>query len=85
MFGKVYFDSNLCRTNSISLACYAMSVMSNSAIVWIVALQIALSMRLSRQEYWSGLPCPPPGDLPYPEIKLEISCISCIDRQVLYH
>ena len=24
----------------------------------------------SRQEYWSGLPFPPPGDLPYPEIKL---------------
>lgn len=63
MFGKVYFDSNLCRTNSISLACYAMSVMSNSAIVWIVALQIALSMRLSRQEYWSGLPFPSPKTL----------------------
>ena len=85
MFGKVYLDSNLCRTNSISLACYAMSAMSNSAALWIVALQIALSMRLSRQEYWSGLPCPPPGDLPDPEIKLEISCISCIDGQVLYH
>ena len=26
-------------------------------------------MGFSRQEYWSGLPCPPPGDLPYPEIK----------------
>ena len=25
-----------------------------------------LSMRFSRQEYWSGLPCPPPGDLPDP-------------------
>ena len=75
MFGKVYFDSNLCRTNSISLACYAMSVMSNSAIVWIVALQIALSMRLSRQEYWSGLPCPPPGDLPNPGIEHGIPLI----------
>jgi len=69
MFGKVYFDSNLCRTNSISLACYAMSVMSNSAIVWIVALQIALSMGFSRQEYQSGLPCPHPGDLPNPGIR----------------
>ena len=27
-------------------------------------------MGLSRQEYWSGLPCPPPGDLPDPGIEL---------------
>jgi len=27
-------------------------------------------MGFSRQEYWSGLPCPPPGDLPDPGIKL---------------
>ena len=31
--------------------------------------QAPLSMGFSRQEYWSGLPCPPPGDLPDPEIK----------------
>ena len=31
-----------------------------------VACQAALSMELSRQEYWSGLPCPSPGDLPQP-------------------
>ena len=31
---------------------------------WTVALQAPLSMRFSRQEYWSGLPFPPPGDLP---------------------
>ena len=30
---------------------------------WTVALQAPLSMGFSRQEYWSGLPCPPPGDL----------------------
>ena len=33
--------------------------------------QAPLSMGLSRQEYWSGLPCPPPGDLPDPEIESE--------------
>ena len=33
--------------------------------------QIPLSMGFSRQEYWSGLPCPPPGDLPDPGIKPE--------------
>ena len=35
-----------------------------------VARQAPLSMGFSRQEYWSGLPCLPPGDLPEPEIKL---------------
>ena len=40
------------------------SVVSNSATVWTVACQAPLSMRFSRQEYPSGLPCPPPGDLP---------------------
>ena len=34
-----------------------------------VALQAPLSMGFPRQEYWSGLPCPPPGDLPDPGIK----------------
>ena len=34
-----------------------------------VACQAPLSMGFSMQEYWSGLPCPPPGDLPYPGIK----------------
>ena len=37
---------------------------------WTVARQAPLSMEFSRQEYWSGLPCPPPGDLPNPGIKL---------------
>ena len=35
---------------------------------WTVAHQAPLSMELSRQKYWSGLPCPPPGDLPHPGI-----------------
>ena len=37
--------------------------------LWTVACQALLSMGLSRQEYWSGLPFPPPGDLPDPGIK----------------
>ena len=36
---------------------------------WTIALQASLYMELSRQEYWSGLPCPPLGDLPNPGIK----------------
>ena len=36
---------------------------------WTVAYQAPLSMGFSRQEYWSGLPLPSPGDLPDPGIK----------------
>ena len=34
------------------------------ATLWTAARQAHLSMGFSRQEYWSGLPRPPPGDLP---------------------
>ena len=40
------------------------------ATPWTAAHQAPLSMGFSRQEYWSGLPCPPPGDLPDPGIEL---------------
>ena len=40
------------------------------ATPWTVAYQAPPSMGLSRQEYWSGLPFPSPGDLPDPGIKL---------------
>jgi len=36
---------------------------------WTVARQAPLSMKFSRQEYWSVLSCPPPGDLPDSGIK----------------
>ena len=36
------------------------------ATPWTIAHQAPLSIGFSRQEYWSGLPCPPPGDLPDP-------------------
>ena len=39
------------------------------ATLWTIACQAPLSMGLSRQEYWSGLPCPPPGDLPDPRVE----------------
>ena len=38
--------------------------------LWTVARQAPLSMGFSRQESWSGLTCPPPGDLPDPGVKL---------------
>ena len=50
------------------------------AIPWIVIWQASLSMGFSREEYWSGLPFPSPGDLPDPGIKprspeLQVVCL----------
>ena len=45
------------------------SVVSDSATPWSVTHQAPLSMGFSRQEYRSGLPCPPPGNLPNPGIE----------------
>jgi len=46
--------------------------MSNSfATPWTIAHQAPLSMGFFRQEYWSGLPLPSPGDLPNSGIKSE--------------
>ena len=43
---------------------------SNSFVIpWMVGHQALLPWGFSSQEYWSGLPCPPPGDLPNPGIK----------------
>ena len=36
---------------------------------WAVIIQAPLSTGFSRREYWSGLPCPPPGDVPNPGIE----------------
>ena len=49
------------------LSCY--SHIQLFTILWIVACQTSLSMGFSRQEYWNGFPCSPPGDLPDPGIE----------------
>ena len=44
--------------------------MSDSFVTpWTITLQVPLSMEFSRQEYWSGLSLPSPGDLPDPGIE----------------
>ena len=52
------------------------------ATLWGVAWCAPLSMGFSRQKYESGLPCPPPGDLPDPGIK---PVSRCVGRRILYH
>ena len=46
--------------------------------------QSPLSMGFSRQGYWSGLPCPPPEDLPNPGFEAASTVIPGL-RQILYH
>ena len=60
--------------------CVCLSCVQLFATSYTVALQAPLSMEFSRQEYWSGLPFPSPGDLPDPRIKP--SLLHC--RQMLY-
>ena len=50
-------------------ACACQVTIRLFSTLWIVAHQAPLFMGLSRQEYWSGWPCPPPGDLPNPGVK----------------
>ena len=49
----------------------SLSVSSDFPTSWTVARQAPLSMGFSRQEYWRGLPFPPPGNLPNPGIESE--------------
>ena len=50
--------------------CYLLSRVQLFATPWTVACQASLSMEFSRQECWSGLPFPSPGDLPDPGIEV---------------
>ena len=43
--------------------------------LWTVVHQAPLSMGFSGQEYWSGLPCPPPGDRPHPGTEPSLLCL----------
>ena len=49
------------------------------ATPWTVACQAPLSMGFPRQEYWSGLPFPPPGDLPNLGIELMSPALTQVD------
>ena len=51
--------------------------------LWAVAHQSPLSMELSRREYWSGLPCPPPGGPPHPGIEPRSSTAPALQGYVV--
>ena len=58
MVENLLLADSLCESESVSCL-----FASNSLLPY------GLSMEFSKQEYWSGLPCPPPGDLPNPVIE----------------
>ena len=61
---------------------FSHSVVSSSFVTpWTVACWTPLFMGFSRQECWSELPCPPPENLPDPEIKPHVCC----KGRILYH
>ena len=61
---------------------FTKSMLSRFGHVWLIATpwteahQAPLSMGFPRQEYWSGLPCPPPGNLPHPGAELPLQADS---------
>ena len=59
--GKEYTDQ---LGNGMCVCVCVCSVVSDFATPWTIVCQVLLSMEFSRQEYWNGLPFPPPGDLP---------------------
>ena len=59
-----YFSTNGTEGAECSCMLSRFSHVQLFVTVWTEALHAPLSMGFSRQEYWSGLPCPPPGDLP---------------------
>ena len=59
------------RKQNWSILCFATSLSHVQLFVtpWTIAHQTPLFVRFSRQDYWSGFLCPPPGDLPDPGIE----------------
>ena len=62
--------------------CQSLSHIQLFVTPWTVARQVHPCMGFSRRDYWSGLPCPPPRDLPHPGI--EPSSLSLLHWQVGY-
>ena len=65
---------------------YAYMLVAQSCLTpWTVGYESPLSMEFSRQEYWCGLLFPIPGDIPDSRARTHDSCVSRIDRWILYH
>ena len=65
----IYIHLYACIYTDICVLAKSLQSYTTLVTLWTIAYQAPLFMRFSRQEYWSGLTCPPPGDLPNPGIK----------------
>ena len=71
---EIMADFVSCHMESLWVLCAVFSSLSHVRLLaapWTATHQVPLSMRFSRQEYWSRLPCPPPRDLLYPRTEPE--------------
>ena len=66
---KAFFSNISLSYKLVKVKVKLLSCVQLFATPWTVAYQASLSMGFSRQEYWSGLPFPSPGDLPNPGTK----------------
>ena len=86
MYLCMYIYVCVCKYVYISIYACMLSHFSSvwlSVTPWTVACQVPLSVRFSRQGYWSELPCPPPADVPNPGIKpCLLGLLHC--RPILY-
>ena len=80
---KYWLKSLFCCLQAVLL--FSCKVVFNSVTSRTVAHQASLFMRFSRQEYWSVLPFPPPGDLPDPGIKLASLAFPALAGGFFYH
>ena len=83
---KIIFECFVCVCECVCVcACVHVCMLSCFRLfetLWTLACQASLSMGCSRQEYWSVLPHPPPGDLPDPGLEprfptLQADCLPC--------
>ena len=71
VFVRVSYSGLCPHSQKKKVKCYSLSPVWLFLTQWTTACQAPLSMGFSRQEYWSGLPFPSPGDLPDPEIEFK--------------
>ena len=74
--------------SKVDLVCMCAQLLSHVQLfetLWTIARQVPLYMGFTKQEYWSGLPFPLPGDISDPGIEPTPPASSCIGKWILYH
>ena len=66
---QIEIDQNKAGDGLLHMRAHLLQLCPTHVTPWTIALQAPLSMGFPRQEYWSGLPCPPPGDPLHPGVQ----------------